>query len=255
MKSVKKFYNTSGWKLDSGKNTKDACLWEDLRECAREYVSFCRIKIIKHLSENKKGIMLDFASGPIQYKEYMQYSKNFKKRYCVDFSKDALKQAKIKLGKKGMYFCKDFAKINFKENFFDCSLSMHTLYHIKQKQQKHIVRKLIKVTKKNSNIIIVYSNPNNIWSKINFFFKNNKKIVKKNLYFFAHNLQWWDQFNDDCFVTITCWRSLPSNLTKKIFPNNFIGMFMFKIFIFLEKNLPKIMCFLGTHPMIILKKK
>ena len=29
---------------------------------------------------------------------------------------------------------------------------------------------------------------------------------------------------------------------------------MFKIFIFLEKNLPKIMCFLGTHPMIILKK-
>ena len=49
--------------------------------------------------------MLDFASGPIQYKEHLKYSK-ISKRYCVDFSKDALKQAKIKLGKKVCIFAK-----------------------------------------------------------------------------------------------------------------------------------------------------
>ena len=38
------------------------------------------------LPEKGKDI-LDFASGPIQYKEYLTYSKNFKKRHCVDFSR------------------------------------------------------------------------------------------------------------------------------------------------------------------------
>lgn len=254
MKSVKKFYNTSGWELNSDKDTKDAYLWEDLRECASEYIKFCRIKINKHLTYNLNGYLLDFASGPIQYKEYLQYSKNFKKRYCIDFSREALKQAKKKLGSKGIYLCKDFFKINLKENFFDCTLSMHTLYHIDKYKQKYIVRKLIKATKKKSNILIVYSNPNNIWSKINSLFVKNKKKNKR-LYFYAHGLKWWRQFNDTCDIKITCWRSLPANLTRKVFPNNFLGKFMFKIFIFLEKIIPSFMCYIGTHPIIILKKK
>ena len=40
--------------------------------------------------------MLDMASGPIQYPEYLVYSSNFKKRYCVDLSKNALEAAKKK---------------------------------------------------------------------------------------------------------------------------------------------------------------
>ena len=34
---------------------------------------------------SKKGNhFLDFASGPLQYPEYIKYSKNFKIRHCVD---------------------------------------------------------------------------------------------------------------------------------------------------------------------------
>ena len=58
-------------------------------------MSDCRKRLLNHIP--KKGLnILDFASGPIQYKEYLEYSKNFKFRHCVDFSKDAIKIAKKK---------------------------------------------------------------------------------------------------------------------------------------------------------------
>ena len=73
-----------------GKNNKsnsiDAELFEDLRLVSKEYISNCRKKINTFIP-NKGVNILDFASGPIQYEEYMSYSKNYKVRHCVDFSK------------------------------------------------------------------------------------------------------------------------------------------------------------------------
>ena len=97
----------------------------------------------------RKGIhLLDFVSGPIQHKEYLSYSKNFKLRHCVDFSKKAIKQAKSKLGSKGKYYSNDFLNIKFKNNFFDCIISLHTIYHIPKYYQAKVVRKLIAISKK-----------------------------------------------------------------------------------------------------------
>ena len=96
--NVFKFYSKEGWS-HSKKNTKDSILFEDLRPVAQKYVSYCRYKINNFLPKNGKNI-LDFASGPIQYKEYLTYSKNFKKRHCVDFSKAAINWLKKKLVRK-----------------------------------------------------------------------------------------------------------------------------------------------------------
>ena len=93
--NVFKFYNEGGW-TERKKSTKDAILFEDLRPVAKKYVSHCRNKINQFIA--KKGHhILDFASGPIQYKEYLKYSKNFRNRHCVDFSRDAINVAKKKL--------------------------------------------------------------------------------------------------------------------------------------------------------------
>ena len=116
MKSVHKFYNSIGWKKKN-KYFKDARISEDLRFHSREYVSKCRKRILRYIPD--KGVnMLDFASGPIQYTEYLTYSKNFNYRHCVDFSKDAIEFAKLKLGHNGRFYCKDFFDVNFKENYF-----------------------------------------------------------------------------------------------------------------------------------------
>ena len=82
--SVSEFYNTEGWETEDG-ITEDARRWEDLREHAQEYVKKCRLRVCNHIPESGENI-LDMASGPIQYKEYLEYSRNFEKRYCVDLS-------------------------------------------------------------------------------------------------------------------------------------------------------------------------
>ena len=91
MKNVSNFYNKKGWKSKNNV-TLDSDLFEDNRSIARDYVKKCRLKIINYIP--KKGKIFRFASGPIQYKEYLQYSKNFKYRHCVDFSKEAIKMQK-----------------------------------------------------------------------------------------------------------------------------------------------------------------
>ena len=73
-KQVSKFYNNLGWETNDG-ITEDAKRFEDLRECSSEYISKCRLRILRHISKSGDKI-LDMASGPLQYPEYLQYSKN-----------------------------------------------------------------------------------------------------------------------------------------------------------------------------------
>jgi ubiquinone/menaquinone biosynthesis C-methylase UbiE len=246
-----KFYNEFGWK-ENNKISKDAELFEDLRPVSREYISKCRLRINDHIPKNKKNI-LDFASGPIQYKEYFKFSKTYKYRHCVDFSKDAINIAKKKLGKHGKYYCDDFFKIKFKKNFFDCIISLHTLYHIKASKQKEAVNKLILIAKKDAPIIIVYSNPNTLINKIKKIFTNQKS--KQLIYFYPHPLEWWNQFSNKAYIEILPWRSFASQHQKIFFPSNFIGKLLFKFIFFLETKFNKFFVRNFQYPMIILTKK
>jgi len=143
--SVSKFYNEVGWETD-GDDTEDAIRFEDLRRCAKEYVTKCRLRVLRHMPAQGEN-MLDMASGPIQYQEYLEYSKNFKKRYCVDLSSKALRDARNKIGSHGEYFHGNFLDMDFENNFFDCTISLHTIYHIDKDKQENAVRKLLAVTK------------------------------------------------------------------------------------------------------------
>ena len=252
MKSVHEFYNTVGWKKNN-KHFKDAKISEDLRFFSREYLSKCRKRILKYIPY--KGVnMLDFASGPIQYNEYLSYSKNFRHRHCVDFSKDAINQAKKKLKLNGKYYYNDFFKIKFKKNFFDCSISLHTIYHIHKNNQKKAIDKLLTITKENSPLIIVYSNPNTLINKF-------KKLVnyrnkeRQKIYFFCHPKVWWKQFENIAEVKFYPWRSFSSQHQKIIFPDNILGKLMFKLVFILETWFGDFFVNNFQYYFIVLKKK
>ena len=254
IKYVSKFYNGLGWNKKKN-NTLDATLFEDLRSNAKRYVSKCRKRLNRYIP-NKGVHILDFASGPIQYPEYLNYSKGFKLRHCVDFSKIAIKDAKLKIGRRGKYYCNDFFKIKFKKNYFDCILSLHTIYHIEKKFQAKAVKKLIAISKKNSPIIIIYSNPNTIINKIKKIFtkkKKSKDIAK--LYFFCHKIDWWSQFEKVANVQFKPWRSFSSGHQKILFPDNYIGKILLNILFFFEEKFEKFFINNFQYYTIILKKK
>ena len=263
---VSKFYNTIGWKTEDG-ITEDARRWGDLRENAEEYVRKCRLRVLRHIPKNGINI-LDLGSGPIQFQEYLEYSKSFEKRYCVDLSSEALKYAKMKIGNHGVFLHGNFFDIPLEEKFFDCAVSLHTLYHIDKDKQEEAVRKLIYVTKPGKPVIIVYANPNTITPFLNLPFRllgKAKSLLKKlgkkenqkenlSLYFHAYPIEWWDRFSDIASINVLLWRSFDSYTQKKLIPDNIIGRKMFNILFYLEDRFPNFFVKYFKYPMIILTK-
>lgn len=258
-KKVSTFYNTVGWKTEEG-ITEDAKRFEDLREHAKEYVSKCRLRVLCHIPATGENL-LDMASGPIQYREYLEYSKNYKKRYCVDLSQQALDAARKKIGDHGVFLHGSIFDISLKKDYFDCVVSLHTIYHIDKDRQEEAVRKLVEVVKPGKPVIIVYSNPDAVNRRlgrlVKFLFRRSTTLQKEkdsSLYFYSHELRWWDRFNDIADVKILPWRSFSVNAQMRLFPNNVIGSKMFDILFFLEEKFPNFFVRNFTYPMIVLTK-
>jgi ubiquinone/menaquinone biosynthesis C-methylase UbiE len=261
---VSRFYNEGGWEETDGV-TEDARQFEDLREVAKEYVSRCRLRVLRHIPQTGENV-LDMASGPIQYREYLEFSRNFNKRYCVDLSSSALAQAKKRISEHGVFLHGSFFDIQFERDFFDCSISLHTIYHIDKTKQEEAVRKLIDVTKPGHPVIIVYSNPHTVLSLLKMPFRMLRKIKMTSdqkseanklgrLYFFAYPHKWWKRFSDIATIEIYPWRSFYAREQKLLFPNNSIGKKMFEVLFSMEEIFPKFFVGFSEYPMIVLTKK
>ena len=269
---VSKFYNTIGWEVVDGQ-TDDAWKHEDLRTHTAKYACNTRLRVLRHIPENGVN-MLDMASGPIQWKEYADYSKNFEKRYCVDLSSKALEMAEKRIGSHGVFLHGSFFDLPLQEDFFDCSLSIHTIYHMDKDMQETAVRKLLSVTKPGKPVIVVYSNPSvlfltpaqRLYAKIKRIVKKqndkrepagseSKYILPSGLYVYNYPIQWWNRFTDVADVKIFPWRSFQAHIHKKLFPDNRIGSMMFDVLFNLEERFPKFFAKHFQYPMIVLTKK
>lgn len=273
-KSVSSFYSAVGWETDGGV-TEDARRWEDLREHAREYVSKCRLRVLRHIPANGVNL-LDMASGPIQYKEYLEYSKNFSRRYCVDLSSLALEQAKNRIGDHGVFLHGSFFELPMEENSFDCAVSLHTIYHIDKDRQEEAVRKLIRVTRPGKPVVIVYGNPRTLVSRVRSsppfrllrrmrnVFRRLVTDVKRaevkqeedlSLYFYLHSAEWWGRFRDVATVEVFPWRSFDSDTQKGLIPDNRLGGKLFDLLFRLEDRFPAVFVRHFEYPLIVLTKK
>jgi ubiquinone/menaquinone biosynthesis C-methylase UbiE len=255
-RKVREFYDSHGW-TDAGAGVSvDAELWEDLRPVARHYVESCRRKILKFLPQTG-DLLLDAASGPIQYPEYLEYSKGLRKRVCVDISKSALEQAEKRLGNRGEYVQASILNLPFPSDQFDAIVSLHTIYHIESGQQDAAVRQLVRVAKTGAPVVIVYANPNRLIQRARRLaspFSRKQRPKPEPLYYHAHPLAWWDRFRDSASVKLHPWRSLTARESKTLIPNNVLGKILFRGVLATEDLLPGPMTALGAYPVIVLRK-
>jgi 2-polyprenyl-3-methyl-5-hydroxy-6-metoxy-1,4-benzoquinol methylase len=251
-KQTRDFYDTVGWTLTDDA-TVDAQKWEDLRPCAAEYVSACRLRVLRHLPKSGERL-LDMASGPIQYPEYLRLSENFAKRVCVDLSDRALTLAQGKLGARGEYLQGDFLEMEIPSDTFDATISLHTIYHMDATQQADAVRKLLKVTKPGAPIVIVYSNPRYPGAPL-LQIKRRLSKNKGDIYFHPFPLNWWRQFGDAADVEIHPWRTFEARAQRLLFPNNALGRKMLACLYGLEDRFPALFKSFGCYPMIVLRKR
>jgi len=153
---VQEFYDRIGWKKVNEKTYSDASQFEDLRAVSSDYISNCHRRVIRYIQRSGKYI-LDAASGPVQYEEYLVYSKHYDFRICVDISLLALKEASRKIGKKGLFIQANITNLPLAKNCVDAIVSLHTIYHVPSEEQFIAFRELHRVLKPGATAAIVYS--------------------------------------------------------------------------------------------------
>ena len=125
---VREFYDQVGWHEVSDGHYQNA-RYEDLRPVAREYIHNCHLRVTRHLKSNGR-FLLDAGSGPIQYPEYLTYSKGYQYRVCADISIQALLEAKNRIQGHGLYVVSDIANLPFSNDVFEGVVSLHTIHHL-----------------------------------------------------------------------------------------------------------------------------
>ncbi len=261
--SVKKFYDEFGWQETQGvfQDAKDS---EDLRAVSQEYIERCHLRLNQFLP-SKGSYLLDVASGPVQYPAYLTYSKNYDYRICADISILALKEAKKKLGSKGIYLLCDVTNLPIQSNTIDAGVSLHTLYHVPANEQLSAFAEIHRVIKQGGSAVIVYSwgsksllmnmlmFPQKILSKINQLFQS--KGNGPSLYFHAHSYAWFcEQIQQQYHTKLYSWRSVNVPFLKWFIHTALGGKAILKLLYWLEDKAPHLMGRIGAYPLFVSKK-
>src|SRR5512140_3054085 len=96
---VREFYDRIGWS-QAGDGLYQNARYEDLRLVSREYIHCCHMRVSRHLATSGR-FLLDAGSGPVQWPDYLEYSKGYDYRVCADISISALKEARGRLKELG----------------------------------------------------------------------------------------------------------------------------------------------------------
>jgi SAM-dependent methyltransferase len=152
-KLVREFYDRVGWQEVSEGCYQNAA-YEDLRPVSQEYIHRCHLRVLKHLKPNGR-YLLDAGSGPIQYPEYLKYSRTYRKRVCLDISSVALQEARKRIGDKGLYVVGDIANLPFESHCFDGLVSLHTIHHLPHDEHLDAYLEFYRVLGEGSNAVIV----------------------------------------------------------------------------------------------------
>lgn len=267
---VKNFYDQKGWFANEEGNYEDAVIFEDLREVSKEYIKKCHDRVNRFL--NPSGTyMLDAASGALQFPDYLQYSANYKYRICVDFSFQALSEAKKKLGDKGICILCDMTNMPFKDGAIDGFVSLNTIYHIPRDEQLTAMKELYRILKPNGKGVIVYE-----WFKhsawMNFwllpfrgftFLKNRmsrlfSRIARKGrpekmLYFHAHPYEYF-RTNLPFPFQIKVWRTVDVRFMKIYIHKAFFGKQILAWLYKKEEEHPEKFGLKGEYPILLFEK-
>lgn len=266
---VQSFYDEIGWQGNEEDGFIDTQRYEDLRPVSRAYVQKCRLRVKKYIKP-AGGYILDVASGPIQFQEYRSYSSSYEIRICVDLSFRALKEARRKLGSKGVYLLADITNLPLKDEVVDAAVSLHTIYHVPKDEQKKAFEELYRVLIPGSSAVIVYSwGPRSLLMNLTLFpvlvIRGVRKLLRRvagkkgrmrepELYAYMHAYGWFAGPGWGFDLDIVSWRSLSHHFSRLYAHQWLFGHQILNVFAWLEDRWPRLMGRLGQYPMLIIRK-
>lgn len=278
---VREFYDQVGWQA-AGEGVYQNARYEDLRPVAREYISRCHQRVNRHIPPQGR-LFLDAGSGPIQYPEYLEYSKNYRYRVCADISIVALQEARERIGEHGLFVVADVAHLPFKDESFDGGMSLHTIHHLPQNEHRRAYEGLLRVMQPGTQTVVV-----NGWKSSTFTrfsdplirFTNNlldwrrrlrgqtpKKTkgpnnntappnkARRGTFVDKQNAAWLKrEVGAHIPLDIRVWRSINVRATRTFIHERWGGQFLLNLVYRFEERFPHFFGEHGAYPLIVLRK-
>ena len=275
-RQVREFYDRVGWKEVSEGVFQNA-RYEDLRPVSQEYIHRCHQRVGRHLAPTGR-LFLDAGSGPIQYPEYVEYSKGFTRRVCADISITALKAARERVGAKGAFVVSDISHLPFAPAAFDAVVSLHTIHHLPQNQHVAAYDELYRVLANGRQAVVVNGWDNSrmmgFFNRVKYFIlrtRHNRSGRKHGVYTNTaaaasqeevrgtfvdkHDPAWLKQALAGRFeFKIRVWRSAGTNFLRFFIREKWFGRFMLLLLFSLEELFPRYFGEVGRYPMIVITK-
>jgi len=283
---VKQFYDQVGWHLIADDVYQNA-RFEDLRPVSRDYIHKCHLRVSRHIKP-KGCLLLDAGSGPVQYPEYLGYSRGYNFRVCADISITALQEARKRLGENGLYLVADIAELPFKPSTFDAVISLHTIHHLPEDEHIDAYSELYRVLADNSSAVVVNGWPSSPLLK---FFEPLVRIAQRLRYHYyritgneqpnadetchkvgqpglphkgkpqkgtftsRHGVSWVaDQVGALMPVEIFVWRSVSVRFLRALIHPKLGGRTWLRILFWLEEQYPHFFGENGKYPLIVITK-
>lgn len=278
---VRQFYDQVGWQKVKDGLYQNAH-YEDLRPVSAEYIHRCHLRVGRHLKSEGK-YLLDAGSGPVQYAEYMDYLNGYRYRVCADISIVALKEARLKLGDKGLYVVADIANLPFKAEVFEGVMSMHTIHHLPREEHRKAYLELYRTLANGSSAVVVngWQDPpltgwiDSLSKRISRLRrslsrkKNKRKIsaeefgsegmivskTPKGTYVQKYNAAWLeDQLKDEIPYEILVWRSASVRSLRTLVQPWLGGKAFLRWLYRMEERYPHFFGVNGQYPLIVIRK-
>jgi 2-polyprenyl-3-methyl-5-hydroxy-6-metoxy-1,4-benzoquinol methylase len=286
-RNVREFYDQVGWQEISEGIYQNAT-YEDLRPVSHTYIHDCHMRVNRHLNPTGK-LLLDAGSGPIQYPEYIEYSRGYQKRVCADISFVAIQEARRRIGSHGLFVVADIANLPFTTDTFDGIVSMHTIHHLPLDEHLKAYQELYRVLGVNAKAVVI-----NGWSlsplmsitetlaDLLGLLRGHKRTKKKkrqgtitladeethsasvlgdNLksgsrtYVRKHNAAWVREVVSKYMpLEIWVWRSVNVRFLRTFIREKYAGKFLLRILYWLEERFPHFLGKVGQYPLIVIRK-
>ncbi|HSB66812.1 MAG TPA: class I SAM-dependent methyltransferase [Anaerolineales bacterium] len=275
---VREFYDRVGWQEQSDGFYQNAS-YEDLRPVSQEYIHKCHLRVLRHLKPAGR-FLLDAGSGPIQYPEYLEYSKGYQYRVCADISMVALQEARKRIGSHGLYVVCDVACLPFKNNCFDGEVSLHTLHHLPLDQQVRAYQELHRTLAAAGKAVVVngWSHPPlsvflDFWigliDQLYAMMRGKPGVSStgspqpnsapepgsRGTYVHKENAGWLlKDVGSQLPIQIWCWRSVSVRFLRSLIHEHLAGKFILRIIYWKEELFPHFLGKYGQYPLVELWK-
>ncbi len=276
---VREFYDRVGWQTESDGFYQNAS-YEDLRPVSHEYIHNCHLRVLRHLNPLGR-YLLDAGCGPIQYPEYLEYSRGYQRRICADISIVALQEARKRLGSHGLYVVCDVANLPFKSDVFDGLVSLHTLHHLPPVDHVRAYGELQRTLAASGKGVIVngWDNPP-LTIFLNFWIMLTERLYaitrpqtrstnpdqvihpsadqaeRRGTYVRKENAAWLNKEVGSLMpINVYCWRSVNVRFLRTFIHERFAGKFLLKLIYALEELFPHFLGRYGQYPLVEMGKE